>query len=161
MATAWTPLGKVTLTATSTSIVFSSIPSTYRDLRVVIQAGNDASSGVKLNLNSDTTSSYPTTILRNGTGSPVSSTSTNAYATIGANVYSTNALTLTYVIDILDYSQTDKHKPILVRGNNAATSTEFIINRWASIAAVNTVTIAPLSGNLISGSTVSLFGIAG
>jgi hypothetical protein len=64
------------------------------------------------------------------------------------------------IINVMDYSATDKHKTILARdaGGNAAQAGA-IASRWANSAAVTSATVVNTGGNFNSGSTFSLYGV--
>ena len=62
----------------------------------------------------------------------------------------------------MDYSTTDKHKTMIVRNNVPGTGVEAQGVRWASTAAINSVTVITSSGaGFATGTVISLFGIAG
>ena len=67
------------------------------------------------------------------------------------------------ILQIQDYSATDKHKSYLYR-SGGATDTNYgtyaAAGRWANTSAITTITIAPSgSYTLLAGSTFALFGI--
>ena len=64
------------------------------------------------------------------------------------------------VVQIMDYSATDKHKTVLSRSNALDSYVFAIAGRWANTSAVNSLTFLISSGTLVSGTTVSLYGIA-
>jgi hypothetical protein len=65
------------------------------------------------------------------------------------------------IVQIMDYSATDKHKTSLVRSNQPSDQGAWAIaNRWASNTAVNSITIDPTGSNTItSGTTLALYGV--
>jgi hypothetical protein len=66
------------------------------------------------------------------------------------------------IIDIMDYSQTDKHKSVIARGNTPGWGTRMIAGRWASTAAITSIVIKTEAGLTFSiGDSFSLYGIAG
>jgi hypothetical protein len=66
------------------------------------------------------------------------------------------------IIQIMDYSATDKHKTALARANNTNNGTNANAGRWANNAAISTVRLGFQKGSqsLASGSRVSLYGVA-
>jgi hypothetical protein len=62
--------------------------------------------------------------------------------------------------DFMNYSNTTTYKTILSRLATAATSTEAEVNLWRSTSAIDTIKIYTSGGNLLSGSTFTLYGIA-
>lgn len=153
------------LTSSASSVTFSSITQDYRDLVLVVDAANDAGSRpTYVYINGDTGFNYYY-VEATGDGSSTLSNSgvrdelrvTNAgrtFTTFGTII----------VHQILDYSTTDKHKPILVRGNNNNASATPTVGmaafRWANTAAITSLQIQPSNGNWVSGSAFSVYGIA-
>jgi hypothetical protein len=151
----YTPLATVTLTSTASSVTFSNIPATYRDLIVVFKGAQNASSTTYImRFNGDSASNY-SQVLMNGNGSSAaSSTSTPTGASFG--VIGTAQSNILY--QIMDYSATDKHKTVLTRTDDPAVQTVAFASRWANTAAITSVAI--VSGNqFIAGTTVSMYGI--
>ena len=157
----YTALANITLGSSASTITFSSIPATYRDLILVANTSVSASSS-RVTLNGDTGSNYSTVIMRGGAGTTVSSTSftfTGIYPStqVGEPAGTRSAWT----IQFMDYSATDKHKTALTRfGNPDPTNghTQAQANRWANTAAVTSITI--LDATYSAGSTFALYGIA-
>ena len=69
----YTPLANVTLASTTSTVTFSSIPATYRDLLVVAQCGvvGPATENLQLSLNNDTTNANYAAVQMSGDGSTV------------------------------------------------------------------------------------------
>lgn len=145
-------LANITLTGNDSEIVFSSIPATYRDLVLVVSGTSDSSGRafyIRLNgENPDTNTSA--VYVSNAT----SSTDTGTYI-------QTDTSQFVSIVNIMDYSATDKHKTMLVRDNRPGTSNNvtMMAGRWASTAAVTSVTISRSGYNLQSGTTLCLYGI--
>jgi hypothetical protein len=162
---AYVALANVTInTSGVSSLTFSSISQSYRDLILIGQVGNTGTTGFGGVFNGDNGSNY-SYIYASGDGSSPGSgaASSQAVANFGANAWSTGSLDLTYVIHLMDYSATDKHKTFLARadGRSGSTSTSMNAGRWANTAAITSVRIQGLgSSNFVSGSTFALYGIA-
>jgi len=164
MANAMVALATTTLGSTATTVTFGSIPATYRDLRIVISAAPNGTGypGVQGRYNGDTGNNYYT-VRMGGNGS-----STNSSVTAGADPWnnwagsyglgSTAGAINNFEIDILDYA-TDKHKTSLCRGNTPGMGVEASAARWASTAAITSVTVLVLADAFAVGSTFSLYGI--
>ena len=157
----YTALANTTLAGTASSVTFSSIPATYRDLVVVfIGAGSTDLEG-RIRLNSDTGSNY-NYVRMSGSGSATTSTSatsqTSGFVSAIAKATSTGALQMT--INIMDYSATDKHTTIISVANQSANGSEAFANRWANTAAVTSVQILTSTGNWAIGTTAAIYGIA-
>lgn len=147
------------LTSSASSVTFSSIPATYRDLVLVMQpSASSSNSGMAGRVNNDSGSNY-NIVRMYGTGSSSASNSYTAQSSFDFGNSSAADGDL-HIIQFMDYSATDKHKTILCRFNNAAggfPSVWAYAQRWANTAAINTIVIS--SGTIGSGSTFYLYGI--
>jgi len=162
MPSALTPIAWQSLSSATSTVTFSSIPGTYRDLRVVITASStSATSGIKFNINGDTASNYSDVVMA-GTGSTTtSSMQTAGYGFFSNQAYMTSGGIFLATLDFLDYSATDKHKTTLTRSNNAATGVDAWADRWASTAAITSIVFAPTSATTFAaGSTFALYGVS-
>jgi hypothetical protein len=154
----YTPLATVTLGSAAASVTFSSIPATYRDLILVITAQRTGTPvNVGMRFNGDSGSNY-TSVYMTGTGSSAATgivSSTNFQ--LDLYPYPPSSGFNNYIVQMMDYSATDKHKPILVRVNDAGNATEASAGRWASTAAVNSLALT--LSNFNTGSTFNLYGV--
>jgi hypothetical protein len=149
-----------TLGSAAASVTFSSIPSTYTDLIVVINGAANANANGQIQFNGDTGTNYSFTWL-SGDGSSAQSgrsTSTtrillNYYGYFGTG-YSTNM-----IAQVQNYSNTTTNKTVLVRGNNASNGTAAVVGMWANTAAITSVTITTGSSTFTAGNTFTLYGI--
>lgn len=155
MTAAMISLANITLGSAQSTVTFSSIPSTYRDLRVVLTPlGGDTNA--RFRINSDTGSNYSEVYMSGDGSSAGSGSSTMTYAGAGRTTSTPSANT----IDIMDYSATDKHKTILARLNPSQLFVSASASRWANTAAVISLTfINQDSSNFSAGSTFALYGI--
>lgn len=155
-------LANVTLGGNDNEIVFSNIPATYRDLVLVNNHLVTTNSNQIIRFNSDSGSNYPWVYLgATGGGTAVSGTNTSTSLLVEAIAASNTSDRMTTIVNILDYSATDKHKLALTRGGRPGQGTDLIGCRWANINAVHTISISLNNGaSFITGSTFSLYGIA-
>lgn len=113
-------IATVTVGSTSTStITFSSIPSTYTHLQIRAFAqtnrGTYGTDGMSLRINGDTSGSYIYHYLR-GSGASVVSAAASPSSSLIAEVGTASVGTTTggtfgvHIIDILDYANTNKYK---------------------------------------------------
>lgn len=159
----YTALANITLGSSASSVTFSSIPATYRDLVLVINGEFTGNFGTGVRFNSDSGVNYPQVMMRTIDSTTESSTDTanNFYGSWSA---SSSANRFTMVFQALDYSATDKHKTALWRNgyidNAARTRVEAFAGRWANTAAVNSVSVNTSTNGFASGFTFNLFGIA-
>lgn len=164
MAPAWHSLANITLASNQTSVTFSSISGIYSDLVLVANWQNSGTSSAgRLQLNSDTGANY-NGVWMTGTGSSTagSSESNQTSARIaGANVGPSNIYSNFAIINILDYSATNKHKTILSRYNAADTEVQATVSRWASTSAITSIRFFDILGqNFQAGSTFMLYGVS-
>lgn len=148
-------LANITLGSSASSVTFSSIPATFRDLVLVFAGTVSTAQGLKVQFNSDTTDGNYSRVLMYGDGSSaVSSSDTNNRALEVGTTQTTATL------QIMDYSATDKHKTQLARGGPANSLTLAQASRWANTAAITSLAIVANGGTTISsGTVISLYGI--
>jgi len=160
MTATYTPLANVTLGTTATSIVFNSIPATYRDLVIVFLGRATSTVQAGMRFNGDTSGSNYSSQRMSGNGSTASAAdTTDTYIRLSRFALGATTSGVQFNIHIMDYSATDKHKTVLSRADNAAYATEAIVNRWASTAAINSVRILTDANSWAVGTTVALYGI--
>lgn len=166
MATAtYIALANLTLTGTDSSITFSSIPATYRDLVLVISAASDdAATADNIGVYFNSSTSNYSTVRMLGTGSTTISGTAPVSTRIAQITVPAANLTGQFgsaIINVMDYSATDKHKTVLVRSNTPGDQTHAAAGRWADTSAITSVTIDLYAStdNFISGSTFALYGI--
>lgn len=157
----YTPLANLTLGSTATTVTFTSISQSYRDLILVVNGKATAGENPTFRFNADTGSNYPQVNMY-GNGSSATSAATNstwfwlAYGTNFSTDEPSNA-----IVNIMDYSATDKHKTVLIRDNKSSGSTEAQAGRWASTSAVNSIALKFNYGaSWAVGTTFTLYGIA-
>ena len=153
-------LATATLTSGATSVTFSSIPATYRDLVIITNIGRNAGSAALLiRFNGDTGSNYSNvTMYGDGSSTTSNTNGITDWLPLGWNANLGTALNFVGIAHIQDYSATDKHKTVLARSNRADRGTEAIAGRWASTSAISTILVGNIA-DAIAGSTVSLYGI--
>jgi hypothetical protein len=165
MTATYIALATITLTSNDSEVLFSSIPSTYRDLVLVVTgATNEAAtdSSVAMRINGDTGSNY-SWIYAWGTGSAAASgASADSRIFVGRLPgFSSASSPGTIIIQTMDYSQTNKHKAVLTRSNNNVGVVAMHAGRWGNTAAVTSLGISryDFASGLVTGSTLSLYGI--
>jgi hypothetical protein len=164
-----------TVSGSSTaSYTFSSIPSTYTDLVVVasvrsLTAAN--TTGFLCQVNGAVGNVYDGFYLR-GDGSTGSAARYNKFinptyaAPIGNMVANsaTAGIFSNHIINWNNYSNTTTYKTFLARSNSLNNSasfyTETVTNMYFATSAISSLTFFPEAGNFVSGSTISIYGIA-
>jgi len=175
--TSYESIQTVTVGSTAqASISFTSIPNTYKHLqiRTLIRTNrSDSNDSAAITINSDTGANYATHRL-SGTGAaagsfgyasqtPSGGTSWIALATGGtatSNVFAAS------VIDILDYSNTNKNKTVRsLSGNEDNSGTDnsrfwYMSNLWMNTSAITSITLTA-TGSFVQYSSFALYGIKG
>ncbi len=149
-------LATTTLSGADTEIVFSSIPAGYRDL-VLVANTNAAQTDVRLRINGDTGSNY-NWVYAEGNGSSASSNVTSNQSSFGY-FYVTTGQAFLSTIQFMDYSATDKHKPLLIRNAKANEKVSMIAGRYASTSAITSISLFSLPSGGYNSGTFSLYGI--
>lgn len=146
------------------TFTFSSIPSTFTDLRVVVIGSvTTGSDRLIVYFNNDTASNYSSTNLR-GDGTAAASGSLANVAGISVstqNMYTTTPGMTT--IDIFSYANTSINKTALVTSSNDANGSGFVHNTVGmrrNTEAINRVDVRlALGGSFSIGSTATIYGI--
>jgi hypothetical protein len=170
MPQTYVPIASTTLTASATEINFTSVPSTYTDLVLVCNGGMSRSGAAFLmrvgNGSIDTGTNYSETDLY-GTGSAAASqrqtntTYWNIFSGVGS---STTAGENTFIMQLMNYSNTTTNKTMLGRAASATTTaypgTAAAVFLWRSTSAINTIRLyRQITDTFITGSTFTLYGI--
>ena len=156
-ANTYTALATYTAPSAAASYTFTSIPSTYTDLVVIVNGSiSSANSDIGWQFNGDTGSSYSQTSLY-GTGSAAGSDrGSTTFARLG-RLSTSNS---TSIINIQNYANTITYKTSVARGNAADALVIANVGLWRSTAAITSITAIVASGaNFNTGSTFTLYGI--
>ena len=157
MANAMVALANITLGSSAATVTFSSIPATYRDLRLVINGKTTIGQySTIFEINGDTGSNYYRVYFTGNGSTTTSATSATTYAILADENPTTPGID---ILDFMDYSATDKHKSIIYRNNVADTSSGAGALRWANTAAITSFKIGSGASTWMAGSTFSLYGI--
>ena len=153
-------LDSVTLASSASSVTFSSISQDYGDLILVVEwTGSGGVSFVGLQFNGDTGSNYSRVLAQGRGASGYSSTaSTSAYLYAGTSAGTSEKANA--IVQIMDYTATDKHKSVLMRDNNALDRTVMTAARWANTSSLSQIDIITSSNSYAAGSTFYLYGVA-
>jgi len=151
----YTPIATTTLGSAAASYTFSSIPSTYTDLVLIINP-NSYVENMNYQFNGDTATNYSNTFLF-GDGSTTYSTRGSNRTSISGTV-SGGWEIVRY--NIMNYSNTTTYKSVLNRMDDAASYVGTNVGLWRSTAAINSIKINAGTGNLPSGLMATLYGIA-
>ena len=162
MPNTYVALATQTLSSTASSVTFSSISQGYTDLVIIISGNGASTQSYQLQFNGEVTgTNYSLTYLL-GDGSAASSGRQTNQAYMNAiGRQGTGSEFGTSLINLQNYSNTSTFKTVIARGGVASALTIATVGLWRNTAAISTILITPESGgNINSGSTFSLYGIA-
>ena len=170
---AFDSLGTVVVgSAGQASIIFSNIPATYTHLQIRSMARSNRASqtfdDIRLRINNDTSTTFRYHALYgDGASALVDTTGALAYVmgAFGSGMTGSTATANNFassIIDILDYSNTNKNKTI--RGlcgldNNGSGIVSFSSSLWTSTTAITSIEISALGSTIQQYSSFSLYGI--
>lgn len=158
MPSTYTPIATQTLTGATGSVSFASIPSTYTDIILTIEGTVGSNCGIQMRFNSDSGSNYSFTRMTGDGSSASSDRSSNAtFMELGYYVTTTRNMN---IVQIMNYSNSTTYKTVLNRANAQSVNigAQAYAELWRSTSAINSITINA-SGNLASGSILTLYGI--
>ena len=156
----------------SSSITFSSIPSTYSHLQIRgIGRSLEANTGLDLifmRFNSDTASNYSWHQLFGNGSSAASGAGTSVTIMRGGLITLNNEPANVFggvVIDVLDYANANKYKTIRSLSgadyNNTSGGVALNSGSWRNTNAITSITLNPSGGNWAQYSQFALYGIKG
>ena len=160
----YTPIATTTLGSNTASVEFTGISQAYTDLILICNAKNQGGANYNLygqvgNGSYDTGSNYSSTFL-GGQGSSAYSSRDTSASQMRLGIFSTSNFTPT-IINFQNYSNTTTYKSTISRASDAGGNVMAIINLWRSTSAINRIKLfVESSGDLSSGSTFTLYGIA-
>jgi len=168
------PISAITLTSSQTTIEFNNIPQTYTHLQIRgisrCDHGNFGVSGNWIYMNNDTN-------FANYSGhrfSAINGTSISAYGEANNSMggfFSPTSPTLanvygTAIIDLFDYSNTSKNKVYrsltgseINDNSNGQNLVGMYSQCWKNTTAVTSIQIVAAQGSMVSGTSVTLYGI--
>jgi hypothetical protein len=157
------PITSFTVNTAVASVTLSNIPATYTDLILVCNVAGTVANDPTMRLNGDTSSNYSNTYLTSN-GSALSASRAGGLTNFGLNYFGSDTTVLgtnARIIYIHDYANTSKYKGLTcTAGQNQVTDGLTIsVGQWRSNSAVTSILYAPNSGNIITGSQFSLYGI--
>lgn len=159
MAVTYEPIATTTLGSAAASVTFSSIPSTYTDLILIIDGSVTGNAGIQLRFNSDSNSNYSFTRMTGDGTSASSDRSSNAtFMELGYYLSTTRNMN---ILHIFNYANTTTFKTVLNRANAQSSNigTQAYVELWRKTPeAINTILIQN-ANQFTSGSTFTLYGI--
>ena len=159
------------LSSATSSVTFSSIPTTYKHLQIRTMIMNSSvQNNFTVNINGDFGTNYASQQVQH-TGSTATRNSNGGLTSMVyfGLVEPSSLFPFTSVIDILDYQSTSKNKSVRglsgQDGNGTGTITNWRIQQssglWYNTAAVTSVTLSIPSQTMGQYSSIALYGIKG
>jgi hypothetical protein len=167
----WTKIADSVLSAAAASVTFSSIPGTYRHLKLFSTARTDAavtSALLQVQPNADTGANYTFQRLHSTGATVAGGANTGQTAIQAGNVPGTGtaaAYAAGAEITLYDYASTVLDKAFSVSAQVMDGTTLFLYRYegfWgpATVAAITSLILTPGSGNFAAGSVFSLYGLS-
>ena len=158
------PIATQTLGSATASITFSSIPSTYTDLRIVMTCTTTASVGLIATVNSSSTSIYNYVYIGGNGSAVVSSNNTNRTQMQFCNFagFTSTTIPILLTLDFMSYANTTNYKTVIGQTStdlNGSGGSENTINLWRSTAAINSVALTAGASTFSTGTVATLWGI--
>ena len=168
---AYDSIATTTLNTSTADITFSSIPSTYTHLQIrfIAKSTNSATAtdNLAFRFNSDTGGNYTRHYL-DGDGASATAGANTGVTQVYAICAQTSSIPNSFgvgVLDILDYTNTRKNTTTRALSgadfNGSGGAIQFTSGLWLNTAAITTINIRALSGNLAQYSSFALYGIKG
>ena len=151
MAKTYTPIATQTVSSSVSSVTFSSIPSTYTDLIMVVNGTASTYTDLYYSFNSDSGSNYSRIFMYGSGSTAVSGKDSNITSTPISYLLTTNT---SCVVHFLNYSNTTTYKSMVARGGTSEYAA-----LWRSTAAISSMTLTGPSGTISAGSVFTLYGI--
>jgi len=150
----YTQIASTTVGTATNTITFSSIPSTYTDLVVIMNGTATVAADVYFYYNSDTTNSNYSNTYFYGNGSTVG---TGRDPIPGVGTFYTTVTNI--IANVMNYSNSTTYKTAINRSDTAASAVIARVMMWRNTAAINQLVIKQSSGNFNTGATFSIYGI--
>ena len=160
----YTLIDSVTLGSSASSVTFSAIPA-GGDLVLVAEFNSNSLGEISMSVNTAGTIQGEGVVARGNGSSASSGTTTGALLPLTSNIFTDTGGKGLLVVQVMDYSATDKHKSILARFNVASGSsypgTSMMAGRYATTAAITALQLKFGGGQQFqSGNTFFLYNIA-
>jgi hypothetical protein len=162
MPATYEPIATTTLGSAAGSITFSSIGSSYTDLKLIIVGTTTSNASVYLNFNNDTTALYSQTHLAANGSAVMSGRTTGQTKIISPPNYSFfNSVPSMIICDIFSYAGATNKTSIVSAylDKNGSGAVEIAVGLYRSTTAISRIDLTPQAGNFNTGTTTTLYGI--
>jgi hypothetical protein len=164
MPATYDPIATQTLGSSAATVTFSSIPGTYTDLVLVLNAMSSSNANSYVRINSDSGSNYSWVVLFGSGSAAGSDRASNVSHGILMDYYGypTTTVPNANIIQFINYSNSTTNKSVIGRANqvNSGGAVDAIVSTWRSTAAITSLTLRFTGSQTWSaGSTFTLYGI--
>lgn len=150
------------------SVTFTSIPSGYTDLVLVVsQIATTTGNTIRMTFNGDTATNYSKTYVGGYTGGATYGSTRSTNSNYIYNLWQVGAADTTspttVIYDLMNYSNTTTYKTVLFRSNTVASSQSEVaaeVGLWRNTAAISSITLTSSATTFAAGSTFTLYGVA-
>jgi len=160
MPATYEPIATTTLSSASNTIDFTSITSSYTDLRLIFAVSSvNSDNWARLRFNSDTGTNYSQTYIT-GDGTSASASTTTSFTNLLLG-YPSNVYPGLFIVDILSYAGST-YKSCLIseaQDNNGSGQTRGWAGYWRSTSAITSINIYFSGLTYSAGTTATLYGI--
>lgn len=167
MPATYEPIASTTASTSISTVTFSSIPSTYTDLVLVMNVVSLTSGPgtyLRVTCNNDTATNYSFTFVAGDGSTAFSGRTSNSDGVIGSytiNAASSPSGTTFVKMNFQNYSNTTTNKTMITRaaGQNASFDVSYA-SLWRNTSAINRIDINAITGGTYNvGSMFTLYGI--
>ena len=158
------PIATQLLGSTQSTITFSNIPNTYKNLQIRALQMNTTTATTNLRFNGDTGSNYSRHYLYGGGASATGAGGSASQTNIGVLYNESTTCASVSVIDILDYTLTSKYKTVRSLNGWDANGSGYVFfysGCWLNTAPITQITLTPDGGTFAANTRFSLYGIKG
>jgi len=159
----YSTIATTTLGSNQANYTFTSIPSTYTDLILVVSGQVSSNVTTSFQVNSDTGNNYSLTeIFGDGIASSFRSSNQASLAVMGIGAQINSGSQWVSTLHFQNYSNTTTNKTVLGRTSAAGTGVNAIIGLWRSTSAINSIKFMGFgdASGFTTGTTFTLYGIA-
>ena len=163
MANTYTLIEAKTLTTTTASIEFTSIPNTYTDLLLKVSARHstaEISNDILVSFNSSTSNFTAARVYGSGSGTGSDTNARSMGTTVGASATASTFASNDFYIPNYTSSNYKSYSTDQVGENNATTAYQILVaGLWSDTSVINAIKLQPGSGSFVADSTFYLYGI--
>jgi hypothetical protein len=163
MPQTYEPIATTTLSTTTSTITFDSIPQTYTDLKVIVNnlsVGTGGYMGLRFNNNS-TSNAYISNVLRANISAASATSDEGTILLLAYDGLSSDTIPAVHEIHVQSYTN-NKHKSLLAAISADRNNAGFVyrtVGLWRNTAAITRIDLIAQNWNFTSGTTATVYGI--